>query len=730
MPINMQGPWTVSVRSKELGSRPQRFTISGADTGNGTYAGEVATPPVAVTGNAWAITVEHDPGTGFVTSFDQITFPAKTAGQYHFDIQANDDNVDPVFDDLILTCSTPVTFNDYLIYGNASHYSDSCIFNPCMPFYLVIDTHAAFARALLNPTLRAAITAVYPDRVKIPLPGPIPDPPPFQKIVIPLRDQTALPTQVAQVFNVSAPAAKGAAKTAAGPAASPASSSRLVSLSANQPSVAFNRVAVSGLVDHFFNLCQTGPLAGRVLRFLEYDRSGAELAGGPYTGTGPRETLGACTTDRHGNYIFRFQRTFSQYVHEALFDVAAGEDVFTQILPDVIVQLLDPMRPGGFCYESAPYWNIPFLQQINICVPDDCAGRVPTACQGHHAIQSIGNIFIGDPGPFMPAVPNGQRVGYNNFLNTEGRITAKSAILGTPKAECAAWFGYLDLFACFLDHNDVTQYTIRFRPVGAGPWSFFTETYIHPQIAKIGIPGYSGDLVGPQLGVNLQIDGGPLQLAPAYLNIESDPAWVFTHRDRKAVITSSIYAPTYGSVEFKIEGYNAAGAKVAGAEDSITLYIDNVGPDFGIDDVSMGAQTGGDCALFNLHGVLDTALTVRFHANQPEGQLNDYGLAVQKGNIGGFAVDGSGGLLTQSYAPTSDTVCALFEGTPDDPVCLDGLHVTSDLKPHTNGWLDPVNQPFCTFAINLSCSVRKTNGYNDATYSAGTRTYLLGIQAS
>jgi len=63
---------------------------------------------------------------------------------------------------------------------------------------------------------------------------------------------------------------------------------------------------------------------------------------------------------------------------------------------------------------------------------------------------------------------------------------------------------------------------------------------------------------------------------------------VFTHRDRKAVITSSIYAPTFGSVQFRIEGYNAAGAKVAGADDSVTLYIDNVAPDFGIDDVPWG----------------------------------------------------------------------------------------------------------------------------------------------
>ncbi len=482
MPINMQGAWTVSVKLREPGSRPQRFTISGAATGNGTYAGAVATPPVAVTGNAWAITIENDPGGGFIPSFDQITFPVQSGGQYSFDIQGNDDDVDPVFDDLILTCRTPVTLGDYLIYGHASHYSDSCIFNPCNRFHLVIDTYAALTRALQNPTLHAAIATIYPQRVKPVPPGPGPDPGPFKKLVIPLRDETAIPPQFAQVSTLRAPSQSPAGAESEAPAPSIAST-RIMSLGGNQRPVAIDRLAVSGIVDHLFTLCQTGPLAGRVLRFLEYDRTSSELAGGPYTGTGAREILGSTVTDRHGNYIFRFQRSLSQYIHESQVDIAPGENVFTQIFPDIVVQLLDPMVPGGFCYESAPFWNIPFLRQINICVPDECAGRIPTACQGHHAIQSIGNIFIGDPpSPPIPGQPPGygQRVGFSNFLGAEGRITAKSAVPGTPQARCAAWFSVLDIFACFLDHPEVKYYTIRHRPHLTTTWSFVTEQYIHP----------------------------------------------------------------------------------------------------------------------------------------------------------------------------------------------------------------------------------------------------------
>jgi hypothetical protein len=95
----MQGSWTVSVKSKEIGSTPQQFIIAGADTGNGVYLGDTVTPPVLVTGSAWSIDVQHNPTTGFVDSFTEITFPANNRVNYSFDIKANDDDVDPVFDD-------------------------------------------------------------------------------------------------------------------------------------------------------------------------------------------------------------------------------------------------------------------------------------------------------------------------------------------------------------------------------------------------------------------------------------------------------------------------------------------------------------------------------------------------------------------------------------------------------------------------------------------------------
>jgi hypothetical protein len=181
-------------------------------------------------------------------------------------------------------------------------------------------------------------------------------------------------------------------------------------------------------------------------------------------------------------------------------------------------------------------------------------------------------------------------------------------------------------------------------------------------------------------------------------------------------------------VQFRIEGYNAAGKKVAGADDTITLYIDNTGPDFDIPMVSMPGQLGGDCALFNLHGSLNTPMTVKFRANQLEGFLGSYSLGVRKGNIGGIAINGPS-LIAGSYVHGDDLVCNSFTGTFDVMSHDASGYVSADITAQSGRWLDP-DQPFCTFAVQLSCTKRFTNGYNAALYSYGPTEYLLGLQAS
>ncbi len=744
MSITMQGSWTVSVKSKNA-SYPQRFKIAGAASGNGTYSGVVSTPPVLVTGGSWSITIQNNPGSGYVDSADQIKFPAISGGLYRFDIESNDAGPDQDFNDLILTCSTPQTATDFVLYGSVSYYSSGCLFNPCYPRWVIIDSYASLAEAVKYPVLKGLLEKHYPDRLKQVPPhiGPIPDPPPFRPLAIPLQEEGLLPPKQAQAFKtitVETRSVTSKSKETVKLSSSivPMQSFNLTKATPSA-SVDFDRLAVASLVDKFLPLCETGPLNGVVLRFQEYDRTNAELSGGAYTGTGNREDLGTCATDRNGNYIFRFTRSISDIALEASVDVAPGEDVSVQALPDVIVQLLDPMAPTGVSYESAPYWNVPLFKRIDICVPKSSAA-LPKACQGQNAIQAIGNIFIGAP------QLDGTRTGFNNYLGVEGRITAKNSL--GPQTRCAAWAGTLDYFACFLDQPTVTQYTIRFRRrLPNRSWTsgaFFQQEYRHPKIANIGLPNYNGDLVGP-FDRSLAIDGGPLVQAKAYDNIETNAAWVFTRRDRKAQISSWYYAPTPGPVQFRIEGYTASGTKVAVADDTITLYIDNSGPVLLIDEnITMGVQTLGNCALFTLpSGQENAPLTVRFKVDHEKGFLNGYGLSANKGATGNF------GLLPLSYpqpipSPPNppqplppyrarayqhgdDLACSQLRGTFDDPAvnAVTGF-VTVDVSPASGAWLEPT-QTFCAFSINLSCSTRVTNGYSGGNSYYATP-ILIGIQ--
>jgi len=99
--------------------------------------------PVHVTGALWTISLQHDSGAGFQQSDARLKFPVLQLGNYKFDIEGNDDKSFVDFDDLVLTCSTPASFSDYLIYGNVTTYSGSCFYNPCYRGWLVIETAAA-----------------------------------------------------------------------------------------------------------------------------------------------------------------------------------------------------------------------------------------------------------------------------------------------------------------------------------------------------------------------------------------------------------------------------------------------------------------------------------------------------------------------------------------------------------------------------------------------------------
>ena len=724
MAIPMQGSWTVSVKSKNA-DFPQRFIIAGADTGNGTYVGAVSTTPVPVTGAHWRIQIQNDPGGGFVDSADQIKFPTISGGQYRFDIESNDAGGDQDFNDLILTCSTAVTQTDFIVYGSATSYSGRCFF-PCWPNWLVIDSNLALLNAVKYGPIRKAIEALYPERVIIKRPPiPEPDPPPFIPMLIPLSGDQLIPEKRAQLFRLPAEKQNRASDAKASKEAEQTLSLRTVALrsSAVKATLDIDRVNIAAIVDKFIPFCRTEQLAGFPISFEEYDRTSAELNGGPYTGGGLRENLGQAVTDHNGNYIFRFTRSIGDFIGESNVDVAAGEDEVVQSMPDLIAKLLDATAPGGVAFESAPYWNVPVLKRINLCF------RRParTGCQGGRNIQALGAIRLGIAA---------------TVFDPQGRITCTDTSLpDVPQARCAAWHSTVRMFGCFIGSSaPVKFYTIRHRHMtgsGFNDWEFYQEGMF---LQKIGF--VLPQQIGPFDRMLELVNGQPKEQAKAYDNIEQDLTWAASDWFLKAVIStaggSPAYAPSPGTVQFQLQGYDASGNFVVGATDTVTMYIDNTGVDLALPSVEMGSQSGGDCALFDLSGEPNPAkLTVRFKAVQKQGFLGSYALTVRKGNsTPSFPIvpttgpsGEASGKLHDSYTHGSAVNCGELFGTTlvDEPLADATDHVTAYIVPTTGNWLAP-DQPFCTFQVNIGATMRRTNGFNSAEDGFGPEQYLLGIQ--
>ncbi len=693
MPLAMQGSWTVSVKSKEPGSTPQQFIIGGADTGNGVYAGDTSTPPVLVTGSAWSIDVRHNPTSGFVESFTEITFPVNNGAHYSFDIQANDDDADPVFDDLILTCTTPITQNDFIVFGNVSWYS-GCIFTPCNPiFSLVIDSDAALQAALLRPSLGKVIQTLYPERVYPKPVGPQPDPGPFRPFLLPIEGNPIVPPQQVKVFR------DATARANAGSAAL-ASQTATVNVPSARNTISLSAVDVAGLVNPVFR-CQSGALADYLLRFQDYAPTASEAAGGPYTGTGVRTTLGVTTTDRNGNYIFHFTLPCEFFFPHPLHHITIPFPRCILPLPNVIVQVLDGTAPSGVLYETAPFFNAPEYTQINICVPKGVV-TLPPACTTGQIIQSVGNITVG------PLV-GGTRHTSDTALDANGIITSSSSL--GPQVTCAAWAGSLYFYAC-LDNTDIVAYTIRFgRTTDAdAAYQFVTEDYSPYRV--VPAPVYlAQQSVGPT-NRTLETEPGIFSSVPSYLNAETDTTtpWLDRWKILKMVLTSSLYQQTLGgagTIVFRIQGYDAAGNQLA--DDRIALYIDNNFVDQFIDPNLALITTGGpvpqsNCALFTLPPDQPAApIQISFRANQNEGFLASYTLSMDKGATGNFPI--------QSTSVISAAGSCGFRGTADEPGygATVANELTAQVTPLTGNWLEP-GQIFCAFSFNLTSTVWITDG--------------------
>jgi hypothetical protein len=108
--ITIQGNWKVQISSVQPGALPQRFIITGASSGNGTYD-ESLTLPIQVTGNTWQIEIQaadnYDPPFNWINSSLRTTPTQIVNGEYVYFIESEDLVQDNTWNDLILKLSQP-----------------------------------------------------------------------------------------------------------------------------------------------------------------------------------------------------------------------------------------------------------------------------------------------------------------------------------------------------------------------------------------------------------------------------------------------------------------------------------------------------------------------------------------------------------------------------------------------------------------------------------------------
>ncbi len=732
MPLIMQGNWTVSIKGKNA-AFPQRFIISGAATGNDTYVTPHA--PVNVTSNTWSLRIQSDPvGDGSWTDSEyQITYPVKVGTQYQFDLQSNDVwPGDKDFNDLVLTLSTAVAETDFLIYGNVSSYAN-CWYNPCYPTHIVLETERALDLARRYESIREVLEKYYP-REQVRWPIPLPDPPPdvpvsvlrgpaFKPILIPLQENTRLPASKALVVKNAVQTRKADAKAEV-KAASPTQIMRTVNLYEPQANlIELDKARLNELVQGSRVQCEVEPLVNTNLRFLEYDRTVSEKLGSDYTGEGPRETLGLATTDRNGNYIFRFSRSVDQFIDEAETDRALGEDEHLEKMPDLIIQVLGALLPDGKQYETVPYWNTSHLKRINICVPSSYWYTPNTNCGGK-PISHIGFIPVGKKSAVT--------------LDAEGRVTCTdTSKADIPQTQCAAWGGYLRMNACLGKYDRVTTYTIEYRTKPKGgywpaTWKPYRET-LKLDNWNSTLSDWAPKSVGPFLH-NLEIEKGqPKQDVWGYNNIQGNMDWSGNGWFLKAIIPSWLYNDPSGPgpVQFRLKGYDKDGNQVvlwvdpgtstAKYQDVITLYIDNNPPELGYTAPTIGTPVPGNtCPLFTLteDDVSNATLDFKFKAIHKEGFLADYRLYLGNCSSGNLAIVNmapDGHVLTES-APTHNPCpggVAWAYGTLHDvdPSADANNFVAVKIKPASGPWL-AASEKLTILTLKLYADLRVTDGHS------------------
>lgn len=685
MAIGLQGTWNISVAAKNA-AWPQRFIVAGSTNGqDGTYAGTPGAADVLVTGGQWGVTIQNNP-TGPVTwreSRARLGNFRVESGFFRADIQSDDGGgaADEDFDDLVLTISKPLSESEWIVYGTARSYRGHCRFNPCFPYpWVVIDTPLQLERLLRYREVRPILERVYGADVDRLVQAER-----FTPLVLSRGGghRGGVSVSGATTFERKSEAKAKKEALVVGDVAE-------VRAARNPAFAADLTVAEAGILDRLklFHPCEVEPIAQALLRFVEYDRTDAELGGGAYEGFGNRETLGVTATDEQGNYVFSFQRSLAQLIAESSDDAPAGSDPAVEARPDLILQFVDDPQ-GVAVHETAPYYNVPNVRRINLCIP--AASLVPKPCRGDRVLQYLGDIpIVNNPG---------------STLHPDGTITNTPASESGPAIERGAWNGVLDLIGCFEGAVTPVKHYVIWVRAGSGGWN------------PLSVDASGLRQQGTGVWVSESYGATPTALSigtvPAYRNIELETGWSLEVQHRKARVNlASLLTPGLArkveDVHFIIRGYDDTGAYVPNTYDYIKLRVD-AEPAAG-DIASIGVPGGGDpgdCGLLTLP-TDTTPLQVRLRALDPDGFLAEWSLSAVKGSNHAVGLTDTATASPPGGAYPGATMDTRYYGTSERQAAdVDG-YVTLTLAPPSSGWLE--GGTFCAFSFELNVRDRTTNG--------------------
>jgi len=262
-----------------------------------------------------------------------------------------------------------------------------------------------------------------------------------------------------------------------------------------------------------------------------------------------------------------------------------------------------------------------------------------------------------------------------------------------------------------------------------------SQNYKHPKFSKRNLPNYTGDDVG-SFTVNLHVDGGAAVSVPAYINIQREifadgVDWEFSNFDRYMQLDTTLYdlvagARTPGTLQVRVDGYDAAGNVVANSTDMIALYVHNLGLNFQYTGPSFADPSilNVGCGLFRLTpGQMNTPMQMAFQANDPYGFVDSYQLsmgrcpapmlALQVNQPASLPDTLSGASVLAGGSGTANThnACPGYTGTLADFLSSGMIPVAIQPAASEGGWIRS-GEAFTVLSFSLTARMRITNGYN------------------